>query len=188
VRKDIHAVDPSQQISAVNPNTSANRTDFLQSVDYKYNIRGWMTDVNNTANPGTDLFAMKLYYTDEFTQLGAEEQYNGNITAMSWKHSNSPLQTYAYRYDTLNQLEQARYAEGANYSTSLDRYTVQGLDYDFNGNILSVQNKGKIVNSYTTVDNLTYHYNYGNQLVAVDDAINDGANAYHFNPINAVEI
>jgi len=55
-------VDTATLISQINPGTYVpTRGDFLQSVDYKYNIRGWMTDINNTATLGTDLFAMKLY-------------------------------------------------------------------------------------------------------------------------------
>ena len=84
IRKDLHAVIPNLQIATVNPSQSAVRTDFLQSVDYTYNIRGWLTDVNNIGNIGTDLFAMRLYYTDDFNYLEADEQYNGNITIVEY--------------------------------------------------------------------------------------------------------
>jgi hypothetical protein len=33
-----------------------------QSVDYTYNIRGWMTKINNVAAPAGDLFSMTINY------------------------------------------------------------------------------------------------------------------------------
>src|SRR5690606_21583600 len=42
-------------------------SNYLQKVDYKYNIRGWLTDINNVislSKPGEpqDLFAFKINY------------------------------------------------------------------------------------------------------------------------------
>src|SRR5690606_31831953 len=34
----------------------------LQEVNYRYNIRGWLTDINNIDNLGSDLFAFKINY------------------------------------------------------------------------------------------------------------------------------
>jgi hypothetical protein len=50
--------------------TNSNATDAKQSVDYRYNIRGWLTSINNAAvtseaqtNDDTgDLFGMELGY------------------------------------------------------------------------------------------------------------------------------
>jgi myo-inositol-hexaphosphate 3-phosphohydrolase len=36
----------------------------LQKVNYDYNIRGWMTAINDPDNLGDDLFAMNLYYQE----------------------------------------------------------------------------------------------------------------------------
>jgi hypothetical protein len=66
----------------------------LQSVDYRYNIRGWLQSINNPDNlaNGTghfkpNLFAMKLLYNDTIGGLsqGDEKQYNGNIAAVKWR-------------------------------------------------------------------------------------------------------
>ncbi|HMP28400.1 MAG TPA: DUF6443 domain-containing protein, partial [Saprospiraceae bacterium] len=43
---------------------------FLQTVDYKYNIRGWLTDINDFNSPA-DLFALKLSYGTGDTALDA---------------------------------------------------------------------------------------------------------------------
>ena len=37
---------------------------YLQDIDYTYNIRGWLTDINDPENQGNDLFALRLFYND----------------------------------------------------------------------------------------------------------------------------
>ena len=55
----------------------------LQVVDYKYNIRGWMTDINDISNLGTkDLFAFKIRYN---TPTSGTALFNGNITPLARK-------------------------------------------------------------------------------------------------------
>ena len=66
---------------------------FLQKVDYAYNIRGWLTNINNiadTADEVTDLFAFKINYnTREQSIPGVENLYNGNICDPSRKGERS---------------------------------------------------------------------------------------------------
>ncbi|MFN7776336.1 hypothetical protein, partial [Flavobacterium sp.] len=59
----------------------------MQSVDYRYNIRGWLTDINNVgtlAQSGRphDLFAFKINYNqvEDNTTNGVVPLYNGNIS------------------------------------------------------------------------------------------------------------
>jgi RHS repeat-associated protein len=40
-----------------------NGATFAQIVDFKYNIKGWLTDINEADNLGSDLFGMHLDYT-----------------------------------------------------------------------------------------------------------------------------
>lgn len=59
----------------------------LQIVDYKYNIRGWLTDINNVNNlnqsggGAIDLFAFKINYdqVDDNVNGAVKPLYNGNI-------------------------------------------------------------------------------------------------------------
>lgn len=60
----------------------------LQTVDYEYNIRGWLTKLNNPASLGNDLFGMELKYNTAVDALSANAQYNGNISAISWAEQN----------------------------------------------------------------------------------------------------
>ncbi|HZH72547.1 MAG TPA: hypothetical protein VFD91_08655 [Mariniphaga sp.] len=95
---------------------------YLQSVDYTYNIRGWLTSINNPdnlANDGTgdtyaDLFAERLLYDDNSTvsNLTLQKQYNGNIAgAIIARRTDGTGTTtksaYGFTYDGLNRLNGA---------------------------------------------------------------------------------
>ncbi len=154
---------------------------FLQSVDYRRNIRGWLTSINNgslsndgslTNDDGTDLFGMDFSYQDNFGGLNTSK-YNGNITALRWSSSNASLsasallKAYVYAYDDVNRLVSASYA--AKYGSWLpgSQYA-ESMTYDLNGNITGLVRR----NSATTaIDNLTLTYT-GNQLLSVSDAGN----------------
>ncbi|NHN28191.1 type IV secretion protein Rhs, partial [Flavobacterium jejuense] len=63
--------------------TDATGATGLQTVDYSYNIRGWLKAINDVENIGTDLFAFKINY-NEFQAIGSNDiapnpLYNGNI-------------------------------------------------------------------------------------------------------------
>ncbi len=132
-----------------------------QTVDYDYNIRGWMTTINGGTNLiGTDVFGMELKYD-------AAGQFNGNIGQIDWKtlggdaSSNQNLQTYTYAYDASNRIKSADY-----FSTGLDdHFDVNGINYDKNGNILFLNRKKNNV----LIDVLDYDYENGNQLSRVED-------------------
>jgi hypothetical protein len=64
---------------------SRNETGFAQTVDYRYNIRGWLTSINDPAINPTALFNFNLKYNDP-TLSGVDAQYNGNISQANWKN------------------------------------------------------------------------------------------------------
>ncbi|MFP7658186.1 DUF6443 domain-containing protein, partial [Chryseobacterium proteolyticum] len=75
----------------------------LQQVDYKYNIRGWMTKINDPSNLNGKLFGYEVRYNNPVNTLFAISRYNGNIAEVDWKTSvDSVLRRYSYSYDTLN--------------------------------------------------------------------------------------
>ncbi|MEL7146298.1 MAG: DUF6443 domain-containing protein, partial [Bacteroidota bacterium] len=139
---------------------------FLQKVGYQYNIRGWMTHINNGTqyDDATDKFGMQL----EYETAG---QFNGNIGKISWKtmgglNNNIDEQSFDYTYDALNRVKKATYFSPAKAGFYDVTGNDNGIAYDLNGNILNLSRK---FNNQLT-DNLQYTYNEGNQLSKVTDA------------------
>lgn len=153
----------------------------LQRVDYSYNMRGWLTNINDpydvvNDNNGKDLFAMELLYNDYISSVNSsvDKQYNGNITAIQWTSKNSSQamerQAYGFTYDGINRIKAANYAKGVmvsandgfyNSLTASNNYKVSGINYDKNGNITSLRRNDPT----GTIDNIIYTYNtYSNQL------------------------
>ena len=130
------------------------------TVDYKYNLRNWVTSVNSTK------FQQNLYYnTGNGTSC-----YNGNISSTTWKSGNeTTTRGYKFTYDGANRLTGSTYGEGLAISTNNGNFN-ETATYDKNGNILSLQRKGQTSSSaYAQLDNLTYTYN-GNQVTKIEDA------------------
>ena len=141
---------------------------FLQSIDYSFNIRGWLTGINNSelTNDGTknndnnDLFGLELLYNDAsgfFSPSGGDAQgaeganlrYDGLITGVKWqtKHTQVNASTqrersFTYEYDKLNRLTSSNYAakeiNGNGWTEELDGYNT-AYTYDLNGNIQTLQ-------------------------------------------------
>ena len=159
----------------------------LQKVDYKYNIRGWLTDINNAdmdfVDSENDLFQFKINY-NHGGMINAN-LFNGNISSV-WLRTkvDNKFTGYAYWYDHLNRLTQAKnmyyHKPGGWYmGQRVDDSFEEAATYDKNGNILSMYRTGELLDQQQAlpVDNLTYTYN-GNQLQTVTDATNntDGFN------------
>ncbi|MEM1319061.1 MAG: RHS repeat-associated core domain-containing protein [Bacteroidota bacterium] len=147
---------------------------FLQTVDYSYNVQGWLTQINDfcdAANPSTDLFAMKLDYDVSNAVLQSDAQKNGNIASMSWQVGCNNEQAYGFRYDFLDRMDKAVYAEfdhGAGNYTNFGRYNVS-TSYDKRGNILTMRRNGHWYDDvYNLIDLMNYTYS-GNQLTQVSE-------------------
>ena len=139
----------------------------LQTVDYSYNIRGWLTGINDVSNLQNDLFGFQLHYDDP---TGGTALYNGNISQTRWRTNNtdSSLKNYTYAYDPLNRITQAIDNTG--------NYNLNSISYDKNGNILSLNRQGhlnEITNDFGVMDELTYSYDSGNKLLKVEDTADD---------------
>jgi RHS repeat-associated protein len=172
---------------------------FLQSVDYRYNIRGQLTSINNSAlsNDGgstndesNDVWGMNLLYEQTETssgQIGNTANWTGMLSAVKWKASisggNNDQRTYLFAYDKLNRLSSASYKA---YNTSTSDWTkdVNGYtelaSYDWNGNIYTMTRKSVVSGSVSTIDDLSYTYsssNDDNKLVNVTDG---ASNSYGF--------
>lgn len=144
--------------------TSVINSTGLQTVKYQYNVRGWVTAINDVNNPGNDLFNYRLAYNE-----GPNALYNGNIALSQWKtlNNNSSVRTYNYTYDALNRIKTA--------TDNLSNYSLSGITYDKNGNINGLNRRGNdgvtpTSTNYGVIDNLDYDYDSGNKLLSVTDS------------------
>ncbi|MDJ1492871.1 DUF6443 domain-containing protein [Cytophagaceae bacterium DM2B3-1] len=178
-----------KQLGMVTSQTSGSFvTAPLQIVDYRYNIRGWLTHINDAALSTTsgqpaDLFGMELSYNQGVAST--KRQYNGNIASQKWMSSFDKVsRQYVYSYDALNRLKEADYTSTA---TTNELYSLQNMEYDKNGNITRLERYGAIsfnasgkATGFGLVDKLTYSYgtgtNQSNRLLAVADGSNNPTN------------
>lgn len=152
----------------------------LQTVDYSYNVRGWLKAINKGEAENDDLFGFKLNYNTP--EQGATALYNGNISETSWVTANDNKQRgYKYSYDALNRILGASY-QGAygliDNPSEIEDYSMGIAGYDKNGNIIGLKRYGLQidVNQIDIIDDLKYSYApLSNQLLAVKDyASQDG--------------
>ncbi len=161
----------------------------LQSIDYAYNVRGWLTDINKNqmgaADLGGKLFAYKIKYTQkegienpdpvQFAGKNVSPRYDGSIAEIDWRavetvgvNPSIIPKRYGYSYDSANRLWAGYYQ---NPNNPYSKENTESMDYDLNGNIsnlyrTSVMESGS--NTAAVIDNLTYAY-LGNQVVSITD-------------------
>ena len=168
----------------------------LQSIDYAYNIRGWLTDINKAemtvSNLNGKLFAYTIKYNQKdgianpdsvlFSGKNVAAKYNGNIAEVDWRAvetlGQNPSLTpkrYGYAYDPLNRLR-AGYYQNPNNPNSKEN--IESIDYDLNGNITNLYRTSimEAGNTATTIDRLEYSYasgNKSNRLTSIVDIQNN---------------
>ena len=161
-------------------------TNPLQKVDFKYNTRGWLKEINdiNTSvqsSGNSDLFSFKLNYNTVENADGytGTSLYNGNISETYWRSSSDAvLRKYGYQYDNLNRMTNSIYQKPENAVIVTNSYN-ESLAYDKNGNITALQRYGALDDAIYPVlmDDLVYTYNITgnkpNNLINVADNTND---------------
>ncbi len=158
IKKKVGGVAPASTVVFDNVSTQ------LQTIDYSFNVRGWLKKINDPDSAfGDDLFAFKLNYNEALP--GTVPLFNGNISQTSWKTVNdNKLRKYNYTYDDLDQLTNANYVGNyplVLYPTQTESYSENNIQYDKNGNITHLERTGlKNISSpnptIDVIDNLTY--------------------------------
>ncbi|WP_343679377.1 DUF6443 domain-containing protein [Chryseobacterium arthrosphaerae] len=147
----------------------------LQSIDYTYNIKGWLTRINDPSNLNGKLFGFELKYANPVNPNVAPGKFNGRITEVDWHNaSENVIKRYNYTYDGLNRMLDAVYSE-PNATTPFNNTYNEHLTYDLNGNIKTLKRNAFPVTgtNATQVDDLVYEYT-GNRLTKVtENALND---------------
>ena len=114
---------------------------------YEYNVRGWLTKLSSPR------YAETISY---------EGLYNGNMSAVSHVYQKNGVRdtfSYALAYDGLNRLVSAG-----------NRTYGETLEYDRNGNVVSLQRHGRRNNgSHGVIDNLRLQYD-GNRVSGATDS------------------
>jgi RHS repeat-associated protein len=160
-----------------------------QSVDYRYNIRGWLMSMNNSAltndgamnNDTGDYFGMELGYNAALG-TGNASLFNGNISAVKWSNNLAlgkvKEKAYNYGYDPMNRITSASLKEKStawNAATN-DGFSESGYTYDLNGNIKGLTRYDER-GSAGVMDQLSYDYGsaatQSNQLLDVADSGDD---------------
>lgn len=153
----------------------------LQKIDFQYNVRGWLTKINDVTDLSpvgetADLFAFKISYNNVTNDLGGSIKplYNGNISETYWRTANDNiLRKYSYKYDGLNRLNKGIYQKPNNENPIRNSYN-ETVDYDVNGNIISLYRTGELDNVYETTDidilNYSYDLSNPNRLIDVQDS------------------
>lgn len=164
----------------------------IESQDYEYNIQGWLTGINKNYTQQTGAtsqwqkyFGLSLGYENKDAQYNKAE-YNGCLTGATWKsQGDNKSRRYDYYYSNSGMLQSASFLQKeqptASWANSTMDASVPLLQYDENGNMLRMQQKGRRPGQLASVlvDDLTYSYDnnsYSNKLIAVTENAPAGAN------------
>ncbi|SEE06865.1 RHS repeat-associated core domain-containing protein [Tenacibaculum sp. MAR_2010_89] len=147
----------------------------LQKVDYAYNVRGWLKNINQDSDANdNDLFNFSLKYNNPTMGTAL---FNGNIAQTNWNSlsvntGSTVSNQYTYSYDALNRII------GAVDNTG--HYNISGITYDKNGNIETLNRNGyQGTANFTNMDKLKYTYsdnNTGNKLIKVEELLGGNKN------------
>ncbi len=154
-------------------------TTDLQTVDFKYHIRGGLKGINLDANNNltNKLFSFKLGYEEDGTY------FDGNIRKQEWKSSiDNITRSYTYSYDGASRILSGAYASGK----TGENYSLENMAYDFNGNITNLWRKGMTQNNtFDYIDKLNYTYaTNSNKINSVSDAVSGNLNTGDFRDDN----
>ncbi len=163
----------------------------LQGTDYVYTLGGQLKAINHsdiadqTQDPGNDqnnAFGLILdYYDKDYTRSGTNlngtfggvNRYDGNIKASRWATQgiNTPGEQNSYRYSYNENKWLSAATFGTTHTNGLPNYSVSNLQYDANGNIISLKRTKGPQDGNNAMDNLQYNYNpNSNQLEYVADS------------------
>lgn len=158
-----------------------------ESLTYDYNIRGWLTGINRKYVSGAaagHYFGEEIAYDDPTTVAAGTAyttpQLNGNIGGVTWKSKGDGIRRkYDYTYDLANRLTNAAFLQnpsGTTWNANMVDFSVTGVQYDANGNIKNMTQKGYALGSSPVIDKLTYTYendDLSNRLRQVHDDANN---------------
>ncbi|MGH7493026.1 MAG: DUF6443 domain-containing protein, partial [bacterium] len=176
----------------------------LQGVDYLYNSRDWLTQINHqslssSSDPGGDAVnldrfgqtigynSQKYIASDADYAADFDDQFNGNISWLTlntdWPTTSPDSATgWVFQYDKANRLSKGNWGRLAspvstNWSAT-NRYDVTGITYDANGNLSTMTRRDQLGSATA----MTYNYLLNtNKLDNVGGLNNPGNYGYDAN-------
>ncbi len=180
-----HTYNELGQVAGKKLAPSYNNNAGLETLNYAYNIRGWLVGMNRDFVKDvstTNWFGFEVAYGDTSNiisgQSYANAYYNGNIAGLTWKSKgDAEKRKYDFTYDASNRLLTADFNQytGSSFNKTANvDFSLSNLSYDANGNILSMHQKGLKINASPLIDQLRYSYTgNSNQLQQVYDTANN---------------
>ncbi len=180
----------------LSPNFNSNSG--LQTIDYDYNIRGWLLGANRqyltTEGQTTDgkLFGFELGYDKTANNSGEpfkKTYLNSDIAGVLWKSDGDDIRRkYDFTYDATSRLLKGEFVQQngddhlwnklkINYDIKVGDGDHSDQAYDANGNIKRLQQWGYKISGSEQIDDLTYHYYKGensNKLATVSEGVPGG--------------
>lgn len=166
----------------INPSTNVE----LESLDFDYNVRGWLTGINKGFTQwGVTgrYFGEEIGYDKTATASGAtfaNPSYIGTTSGVVWKSKGDAVpRKYDFAYDNVLQLTGAPYQQStgaSSWASSYMDFSVNSMSYDLNGNIKSLNQNGFVLGGGPAIDNLNYYYQNtekSNKLQTVIDLSNN---------------
>jgi RHS repeat-associated protein len=146
----------------------------IDSLEYDYNIRGWMLGANRdyakSTSAANHYFGFDLGYDKTGlapsggSSIGsyARARYDANISGSVWRSKgDGEVRKYDFSYDSVNRLTRAdfnQYTSGTFNKTAGIDFSVSDLSYDANGNILGMVQMGWKHTGSDVIDILAYNY------------------------------
>jgi RHS repeat-associated protein len=157
----------------------------IETLNYTYNIHNSLTGINKGyalkqagLNKWDHFFGMYLGYDNRDGEF-ANTNLNGQVTGVMWSTQGDDEQRkYDYTYDNVGRLTNAVFKQkkGTVWANDNLDFSVSGhggkIQYDLNGNILAMLQRGVIVGNLNPVnlDDLEYGYAANsNKLISVTD-------------------
>jgi RHS repeat-associated protein len=149
----------------------------LESIDMSYDLNGMLKGINKRYaenNEGSHYFGISLHHEEGYVNTSLD----GKIAGVVWrrKGAGDASMSYGFQYDALGRMKEAFFTQnkGGQWTQNEKNYTVDNLNYDESGNILSMRTSASYLGQTKVIDNLTYTYNPNSYtLKKVTDAAGD---------------
>ncbi len=143
----------------------------IETLDYTYTLQGWLKAINKDyVTTTSDQQQWSRYfgqvYQYENNDIPGYNSYNGDISGTLWKsQGDNVVRRFDYQYKNTTELKSASYKQrnkpsDASWNNTKYDFSSPLMEYDVNGNIKQLQQKGLLPgqNVNSLVDDLVYTY------------------------------